>query len=75
MNTADRKPNSAVQTGVNQVAIATPLVSVLGWWLAKKGVPPDLLAPIAALAMSAVTTVGTVLRNIAKAEGWTKYIG
>lgn len=75
VNSADRKPNTAMQTGVNQVAIATPLVSLLGWWLADHHVPAELIGPLSALAMAGITTVGTVLRNIAKAEGWTKYVG
>jgi hypothetical protein len=75
MNQSERNPNSVNQTGVNQIAIATPAVSLLGYWLAKKGIPPEALAPIAALAMALVTTLGTLIRNIAKEKGWTKYIG
>ena len=74
-NTSDRNPNSVNQTGFNQIAIATPAVSLLGYWLAKKGIPPEVLAPIAALAMAVITTLGTFVRNIAKEKGWTKYIG
>ena len=75
MNKSTRNPNSVNQTGFNQVAIATPAVSLLGYWLATKGVPPEVLAPIAALAMALVTTLGTFFRNVAEEKGWTKYIG
>ena len=75
MNNSTRNPNSVRQTGMNQVAIAAPAVSLLGYWLAGKGVPPEVLAPIAALGMSLITTLGTLARNIAEEKGWTKYIG
>lgn len=75
MNTAERAPNSATQTGVNQVALATPAMGLLGWWLSTKGVPPEAVAPIVALGMGVLTTLGTVFRNVSSEKGWTKYIG
>ncbi len=75
MNKSNRDPNSVKQTTVNQAAIAAPAVSLFGYWLATKGVPPEVLAPIAALSMSVVTVLGTFVRNVFEEKGWTKYIG
>jgi hypothetical protein len=74
MNTSDRNPNSVAQTGVNQVVLATPIASLVGVWLSAT-YPPEVVAPAVALTMAGVTTLGTILRNIIKEKGWTKYIG
>jgi len=74
MNTSDRNPNSATQTGANQVIIAAPIASLIGYWLGQ-AYPPEVVAPAVALVMAGVTTLGTILRNIIKEKGWTKYIG
>ena len=73
-NTSTRDPIPANQTGVNQ-ATAGALATLLGSGLLKWGVPPEAAPAATAVAMGVVTTLGTVLRNIFNAKGWTKYIG
>jgi len=75
VNKSSRDPNSATQTGVNQVAMATPVASLFGYWLSTKGLPAEVIAPATALVMAGVTTLGTILRNVSSEKGWTKYIG
>lgn len=74
-NRSDRKANSVGQTGFNHLAFATPLASLVGWYLASQGLPNEVVVPATALTVSAVTIVGTVIRNIAEAKGWSKFIG
>lgn len=75
LNSSERSANSALQTGVNQVAIATPVASLVGWWISTQGLPPEVVVPVTALVMSIITIAGTVLRNVVREKGWTKYIG
>jgi hypothetical protein len=74
MNKSDRNPNSVAQTGVNQIGLGLAVSSLVGYWLGQS-LPPEVVAPAVALVMAGVTTLGTVLRNIASEKGWTKYIG
>ena len=75
MNNSTRNPNSVAATARNQVVFAAPAVSLLAYWLGSKGLPPEILAAVTALAMAVITVVGTLARNIAESKGWTKYLG
>lgn len=74
MNASTRNPNTVMQTGANQLAIAAPLAALLGWYLSTKGVPPEASAAATAASMGILSIVGTALRNVVSA-GWAKYVG
>ncbi len=73
-NKTERSPNSATQTAVNHAVGVVPIASLAGWWLSTKGLPPEVVAPASAVMVSVLTTVGTIVRNVAKEKGWAKYI-
>jgi len=76
MNSSTRNPSTVFQTGTNQLMIAAPLASLLGYYLGTHlGMSPDIVIPAVAVFMGLVSTVGTLLKNVFEINGWTKYIG
>lgn len=53
----------------------TAAVGLLTWYLYREGLPPEVLGYVGALATAALTTVGSIFRNIESEKGWTKYLG
>ena len=75
-NTSERKPTTVIQKGANQLIIAAPLASLMGYYLSTSlGMPDEVVIPAVAVFMALVSTVGTFLKNIFEINGWTKYIG